>query len=570
MPSSSAETPVRSAVADLRPPALLMEPERLSLATFLQNLAVLFRPSQKPLPHQAALFWSDVFVPGGLPWMRFAQSLIYHGLAIGVLWAAGRYLPRPAILQNPWLNAPVEVLPVTLDNPVLDTGRTPTKRSQEADPTLSRQTVISVPPQPDNRSQTIVTPPDIKLTHDVPLPNIVAWTPVPSPVPIAGLESQRKLIAPDATVIAPPPQLDATHRVLPSLPNAAPVAPAPEIELAAQRSIVAPESAVVAPPPTVDSSLHPLGALNIGHTEAVAPAPQLPLSEQRALPFGGAAPGTPQAVPPPPTLTQGGISGQSQGRMIALGIHPVEPTGPVTPPSGNRRGEFAATPQGKSSASGTPEIRAAATAASNAGGGADGGHSSKDLPSGLYVGASPVPGAGVGPSANRPDPASTIASANVPAITVTAPRDPNRRPAHLVDRPANGVERQVFGDRRFYSMALNMPNLNSASGSWIIRFAELKDHSEGELLPPVATHKVDPSYPTELRRRNIEGTVTLYAVIHGDGSVSDIRVIDGAGDDLDRYASEALQRWRFLPALKNGKPVALEAMVAIPFRLHGL
>jgi TonB family protein len=155
-------------------------------------------------------------------------------------------------------------------------------------------------------------------------------------------------------------------------------------------------------------------------------------------------------------------------------------------------------------------------------------------------------------------------------MTVTAPRDPNRRPAHLVDRPASGVERQVFGDRRFYSMTLNMPNLNSASGSWIIRFAELKDHSEGELLPPVATHKVDPSYPTELRRRNIEGTVTLYAVIHGDGSVSDIRVIDGAGDDLDRYASEALQRWRFLPALKNGKPVALEAMVAIPFRLHGL
>ena len=32
-------------------------------------------------------------------------------------------------------------------------------------------------------------------------------------------------------------------------------------------------------------------------------------------------------------------------------------------------------------------------------------------------------------------------------------------------------------------MALNMPNLNSAGGSWIIRFAELKEGGEkGELI----------------------------------------------------------------------------------------
>jgi hypothetical protein len=35
------------------------------------------------------------------------------------------------------------------------------------------------------------------------------------------------------------------------------------------------------------------------------------------------------------------------------------------------------------------------------------------------------------------------------------------------------VERQVFGNRKFYSLTMNMPNLNSAAGSWVIRFAEL-------------------------------------------------------------------------------------------------
>ena len=46
-------------------------------------------------------------------------------------------------------------------------------------------------------------------------------------------------------------------------------------------------------------------------------------------------------------------------------------------------------------------------------------------------------------------------------------------------------ERAVFGNRKFYSVTLNMPNLNSAGGSWVVRFAELKDTpSEGQLFSP--------------------------------------------------------------------------------------
>jgi len=77
---------------------------------------------------------------------------------------------------------------------------------------------------------------------------------------------------------------------------------------------------------------------------------------------------------------------------------------------------------------------------------------------------------------------------------------------------------------------------------------------------------VDPAYPLELMRRNVEGTVALYAVIHSDGSVSNVRVLRGVDDRLDGYAMAALSRWRFHPATKNGNPVALEAVVMIPFK----
>ena len=155
-----------------------------------------------------------------------------------------------------------------------------------------------------------------------------------------------------------------------------------------------------------------------------------------------------------------------------------------------------------------------------------------------------------------------IASIPPPRVDAT-----NRKAATLSERAPTETERKVFGPRRFYQMTLNMPNLNSAGGSWIVRFAELRDTpTQGELFSPLLTVKADPAYPSELQRENVHGTVTLYAIIHSDGSVRDIRVLDGADERLDRYAREALARCRFEPALKDGVPVALEAVIAIPFR----
>jgi TonB family protein len=129
------------------------------------------------------------------------------------------------------------------------------------------------------------------------------------------------------------------------------------------------------------------------------------------------------------------------------------------------------------------------------------------------------------------------------------------------------VDRQVFGGKRFYSMTSNTPNLNSATGSWVIRFAELKAGQQpGELSAPDAIQKSDPGYPIELMRANVQGIVTLYAVIHSDGTVGEIRVLISPDDRLDALAKSALARWKFRPATKDGHPVALEAVVIIPFR----
>ena len=71
----------------------------------------------------------------------------------------------------------------------------------------------------------------------------------------------------------------------------------------------------------------------------------------------------------------------------------------------------------------------------------------------------------------------------------------------------------------------------------------------------MATREVDPAYPTQLMRQNVGGTVILYAVIHADGSVGNVRVLRRADERLDRFASEAVSQWKFEPATKNGVPV---------------
>jgi TonB family protein len=141
----------------------------------------------------------------------------------------------------------------------------------------------------------------------------------------------------------------------------------------------------------------------------------------------------------------------------------------------------------------------------------------------------------------------------------------------MPEDPDKSIEQRVFGSKRYYSLIMNMPNLTSATGSWIIRFAELKQSDDKTALTaPVATTKVDPAYPPDVLRDHVEGTVTLYAIIRPDGSVDDIRVLDSLDSRLDENAVRALSRWHFRPGIKNGQPVAVEAVVQIPFRMKRL
>ena len=525
-------------------------------AAFADNFFELFKLEPTPPVSLASVaFWGDVFVKSRLPWGRFVESLVFHVAAVMVLWASARLRPEPShvIARAKFDRSDVVYYDAPEYLPPLNTGGVRPQTPKKGDPAYAAQPILSVPPEADNRKQTVVAPPKVKLDRDMPLPNVVEWSHAAPSVPLSATsDSVPKLPTLPVPVVAPPPQVES---------------------MTTKREIPGEQAAVIAPPPTVElTRTRRASDINIGHSDVVAPAPALPMDEQSARPSASRSSMTSMAapvVPPPPSL-QGSDSTSDNRRMIALNLHPAQPAGPVDVPAGNRRGSFAAGPQGKPGASGTPEVEgnnqtgSTGSGKSGVGSSAGRGASVNGVPPGLFVGAAPGTTSGItGSGKSGLETPRLVADAKPPRVSTNSTRTATQNP----NAPSE-LERQVFGDRKSYAMTLNTPNLNSAGGSWVIHFAELRENplDKSDLTAPVATQEVDPGYPLELMRQNVQGTVTVSAVIREDGSVGDVRVLSGVDDRLDRYACAALARWKFRPAMKNGSPTALQAVVMIPFR----
>jgi TonB family protein len=60
----------------------------------------------------------------------------------------------------------------------------------------------------------------------------------------------------------------------------------------------------------------------------------------------------------------------------------------------------------------------------------------------------------------------------------------------------------------------------------------------------------------------------LYVIVGADGRPRDLRVARSLGLGLDEKAIDAVKTWKFEPAMKDGKPVAVAISVEVEFRLY--
>jgi hypothetical protein len=433
--------------------------------------------------------------------------------------------------------------------------------------------VVSKPVHPDNNRQTIyqpATPPDLRITMDLKLPNIVggASASVPKPQIHFNPNSSKPLLAKHNTARATAPTLAATNTVVPTtLPDG---------------TVAQPHLAV------------PINESRPNQTQVVigqAVAPSLAAANVTAGTNLGEVyqSGSPTAPAAPANEAEGSASGKTSNRtavqtagdgsgVVVIGVDPSEAAALASLPPGNRWGDFTIAPGGgqPGAAGGDPHW------ASNAGSGnaGAGGDRSTGVGAGITGGGGGKSGAagilsitgGGGKGDNMLD--AMIIRDMVFAVPSTVVL---RKNALVVSAgPMGGGGLDVYGALhcgKIYTVFVAMPGK-----SWTLQYCQaghaaapaVQNSSvvrmETGLVPPDAESRFDfKRLPVPFEKKN--KPIVLKGVIKEDGTVSDLKIYQGIVPEMDEAARVAFSKFKFKPAIKDGKPVAVDMLVGIPTEL---
>lgn len=83
--------------------------------------------------------------------------------------------------------------------------------------------------------------------------------------------------------------------------------------------------------------------------------------------------------------------------------------------------------------------------------------------------------------------------------------------------------------------------------------------------PPQPVYTPEPAFTDQARKHGIQGPVALTAVVNESGRVERIRIERALGMGLDEEAIAVMQKWKFNPATRDGKPVSVEMSFQVSF-----
>jgi TonB family protein len=369
-------------------------------------------------------------------------------------------------------------------------------------------------------------PPEVAAPKSQPLPNVIAV-------------EQRPLVKP-FTAPAPRPQAP-REAVLPDAPQVTAklgaAAPGPSLRPLV-RSFQAPEARPAA--------------------QAAAPLPDAP---QFSASLGTAAPGPalrPLVKPftPPPVSHDSAPAAPAADdapapadvpRFAVVGLDPAKNIDIPAPPAPHEAG-FSAGPRLEPKGAETDGTSAAVT-----------------VPGLTVRGGARDAQPTIVPKLGPPNMKTLMAGVRAAPPGPAVPPVPEPRSAHVSAAPDPSLD-----GRLVYSIAIQMPNVTSYSGSWIVWFAERDPAAAppaGGIRAPVPLRKVDPKYVASAVADGVQGVVRLSAVIRRTGRVDTIQLLRHLDDRLDASAIESLGKWEFEPALRSGAPLDVDAVFEIPFRL---
>lgn len=526
----------RSAIMVGRLPDFLVARDPTYVNTWQSLKAIFTRIKLLPSRNRAVLFRHGTLARPKLSKRPFGASVVLHCSLIGLLFYLHRAFPTEASAEA-FADSSPEIIyyPAPLLEPskklphVAPAGsgmRPGSSSTLDGLPTLSVPSknpllAVSKPPHPDNSRQTIYqssAPPKLRITSEMKLPNVVLGQPSDAPKPS---------FMPNQNEARPTP---VSRNWKPAL--------APSLALAA--------------PETPELSLFETSAFR----------PQLPIPQAAAsvpqMRIGNGASTEPDA----PSVQ----ASDNPSSLVVMGVDPSVPVSPIALPPGNRWGKFSISPYGSGSSASTG-TRASGTTGGDTAGSATGGASGDA--------SSPGPVTISGARGNETMEGMLGAS----ALLYRVPPHPSLRRNSLVvsTGPIGGGGLDVYGVLhcgKIYTIFLPMPGLN-----WTMQYCQKIDGTERPLSESrstfvrLGTGLVPPDPELESRfdfhrlpvpPEKANKMIVLKGTLGTDGAIKDLGVLQGVLPVMDEAARIAFSRWRFKPAIRNGKAVAVEILVGVP------
>jgi hypothetical protein len=381
-------------------------------------------------------------------------------------------------------------------------------------------TAVSAPLHPSNSHQLILqpsSPPDVLIKQEIKLPNSILGNPLVMP---------REQV----DIVLSGPKRMPTHRN---------------------------DSADVASPPLPV----PASKLNLAAVPAMA-KPQLPVA---AAPEPQTDPDSKSA----PSAASAGV-GEKEGVQKSLLVLSTDPgKAKMALPPGNKYGEFSFSPSGTSF--GSPGGRGDLAI----GGGSDGISAAGDGSMGVGHGKE---GGGGKDSAGSPEVSLNGAGAAGGGyqmmIFPVPPAAPVRKNAMIISAgPIGGGGLGVYKALpcgRIFTIFLPMPVAN-----WTLEYCTAGKPAapmprnattvqlEEAVVPPSPLQTFDFRRPP-ISREKAPKNIILKGLIREDGSVANLQIYQGIMREADETAKATFNLWKFAPAMRAGKPVAVEILVGIP------
>lgn len=389
-------------------------------------------------------------------------------------------------------------------------------------------TVASNPARPDNTRQTIIqpnSPPELHITTDMKLPNMVLVKPLDVPkLQFNPSASKPSLIDRKIDPNAPP--------------SPAPVNPAVPVI-----TIVSPTQnpQLLMPVPAASGIASRVNSDNLSSAEA-----------------------------PTVAVTADGSS------VLVLVVDPADPGTKVTLPPGNRAGEFSVSPGVGIGSPGGSQVGVASAGSKGHGAGGD---TSTGIGPGSSGGGGGKSGSSVSIFTSGGEPSGSLGSELALKMVYPVPAtllSKLRRNALVVSAgPNGGGGLDVYGAMhcgKIYTIFLPMPGKN-----WTMQYCRPPDgtlqqsvqttstvvHLGEGLVPPQADTQFDfrrlPVAPEKAHKM-----IILKGTIRDDGTPSDLQVYGSILPEMDEAARTALSHWKFKPAMREGKAVAVQILVGIP------